>query len=458
MDAWVQTNPEPVVQPDIDWFLHGIEGDQVADVTIVWRYDRTPDALKEVPLRPAEYLQVPLGAARAWLTGAEETPVADAGGEDTDSRAFRTSTQQVGEDWCRWKGHHENPEAITPGCIRPGDVLIVDPQRGGLSHGTWDPTSVELVSDLGDEAQHAHGRRFTLRLNREIMADLGLPSPPLPSGEEAAEQSRAGRLKEWLDDVGAQSDLPVWLGEILNLLGDKPVVKTLGDPDSEDSYYVLSSGQVDVSTMDGSDQSASYTGSEVTLRKHLDGVGDRVANYARRLGMSDEIQSDLRLAARLHDLGKVDSRFQRQMVGDDPVAVEMQDEHLAKSLPGVRSDKSKLPPVRHEIMSVALVQSNPDVLAEAYDPELVLYLIETHHGYARPLPPIKEDPCPEVLRFDHDGQVMEASTDLVDGPLALEMTDRFWKLVERYGHHGLAWLEAILRLADHQQSAEEAEQ
>lgn len=456
MDAWVQTNPEPVVQPEIDWFLHGIEGDQIADVTIVWRYDRTLDALKVVPLRPAEYLQVPLGAARAWLTGAGETPVADAGYENADSRALRTSTQQVGEDWCRWKGHDEGPESITPGCIRPGDVLIVDPQRGGLSYGTWDPTSEESVSDLGDEAQHTHGRRSTLRLNCQIMADLGLPSPPLPSGEAAAEKSRDGRIKEWLDDVGTQSDLPEWLREVLNLLGDQHVVETLGDPDSDDSYYVLSSGQVDPSTMDGSDQSASYTGSGVLLRQHLDDVGDRVADYARRLGMNDEIQSDLRLAARLHDLGKVDSRFQRQMVGDDSVAVEMQDEHLAKSLPGVRCDRSKLPPVRHEIMSVAMAQSNSEVLTGAHDLDLVLHLVGTHHGFARPLPPIRRDDRPEMLCFDHEGIPMEASTDLVDGPLALEMADRFWRLVERYGYHGLAWLEAILRLADHQQSAEEA--
>ena len=457
MDAWVQTNPEPDVQPGIDWFLHGIEADQAADVTIVWRHDRTLEALEEVPLRPAEYLQVPLGAAKAWLTGAEETAVADAGGKNTDSEDSRSGAPAAGGDWCRWQGHDADPdESITPSDIRPGDVLVVDPSRGGLSNGTWDPTSEEPVDDLGDEAQYAHGRRFTLRLDSRLTSDLGLPSPPLPSSKETAERSRDDRIKEWLDNVGVQPGLPKWLDEVVNQMEDRPLVKAIGDPDSRDSYYLLSSGLVDASTMDGSDQSASFTGSGVTLRRHLEGVGDRVAAYASRLGMSEEIQSDLRLAARLHDLGKVDSRFQRRMVGDDPVALAMQVEPLAKSLPGARPTAQGWPPVRHEIMSVALAQSNVGVLADAHDPDLVLHLVETHHGYARPLPPIKEDPCPEVLSFDHDGIPVEASTDLVDGPLALEMADRFWRLVERYGHHGLAWLEAILRLADHQQSAEEA--
>ena len=104
-----------------------------------------------------------------------------------------------------------------------------------------------------------------------------------------------------------------------------------------------------------------------------------------------------------------------------------------------------------------MIESNDAVLSTAHDRDLVLHLIGTHHGWARPLPPIIEDHEPETLSFALAGHGMTATSDLAQGPMALEMADRFWRLVEHYGYHGLAWLEAILRLADHQQSAEESE-
>jgi CRISPR-associated endonuclease/helicase Cas3 len=165
---------------------------------------------------------------------------------------------------------------------------------------------------------------------------------------------------------------------------------------------------------------------------------------------------DLRLAGQLHDIGKVDRRFQSQLVGGDPVALATLDVPLAKSLPGTPRVRHYPTGMRHELASVALLESDRTVLAAANDPELVLHLIGTHHGWARPLPPAIEDPNPQRLKYTYDGSTaLKASTDLTTGTLALEMADRFWRLVERYGHYGLAWLEATLRLADIRESAEE---
>ncbi len=144
--------------------------------------------------------------------------------------------------------------------------------------------------------------------------------------------------------------------------------------------------------------------------------------------------------------------------GGDPVTLEMLEEPLAKSLPGVRKVRRYPIGMRHEVASVAMVESNPDVLGRAHDKELVLHLIGTHHGWGRPLPLVIEDPEPQMLSGTFDGHSMTVKSDLEDSPLALDMADRFWRLVAKYGYHGLAWLEAILRLADHQQGAEEAGQ
>ena len=77
-------------------------------------------------------------------------------------------------------------------------------------------------------------------------------------------------------------------------------------------------------------------------------------------------------------------------------------------------------------------------------------MIGTHHGWCRPLPPVIADPAPQTLVATVGGSLLRASSDLQASPLALEMAERFWRLTACYGRHGLAWLEAVLRLADHQ--------
>ena len=535
IDAWSQTSPNPVADPPISEFLHGKESQREPDVSIVWRWDRSADALAWVPPRPAEFLPVPISAVKSWLKGTAESPVADTATMAVEDGA-RGSRRDRGEQKSakrnlrrvvRWTRRAAEPteklESVDD--ISPGDLIIADPMLGGLRHGTWDPgcrptstgdtsdheASVP-VEDLGDQAQLAQtvraGRldrstRATLRLDprlhegllRRLRARVSVggsgdsdgPALRMPSPEDERDASMTTRtiVALWLSELQGlpSGELPDWMTRVVDLFRaharfDIEMIEAASVAD----YYVLVGRAVDPAILDESDDAPSLTRTATPLRSHLEGVGVKAAKYGRRLGLSDELVDDLRLAGELHDLGKVDSRFQAQLHGHDPVRIAESaaaGEWLAKSLPDAQPRRWGWPPVRHEFSSVALVRSHPEVLDAAHDPDLVLHLVGTHHGFGRPLPQIKEDDdpqplvavgqfgdggfrlclaeddAPNVLGGSCDHMLMSASTDLAGTSLALDMADRFWRLQERYGHHGLAWLEAILRLADQQRSAEE---
>lgn len=443
MEAWSQTGPEPIVQPPLDPFLHGLGQPNNTDIAIVWRHDHSHGTLKLVPPRPAEYLQVPIGAVKAWLGRVEEVPVADVDTALEDAQV-RPSISVQGIH--RWRGFGEEPEPIADATsIRPGDVILAKPDLGGLAADTWAPNSTEEVADLGDEAQWAYGKRVTLRLDPRLDPQFSC----LVAQEE--DKTTTGELiTTWIaHTISELSD--GWMLDTLRRLQKGFIVEWSQDAE----YPIICEGSVESLTLDGDDDSVSFTGTAVSLPSHLKGVGNKAAMFAQKLGLDPEIQTDLKLAGELHDLGKIDRRFQSQLVGGDPVKLEMLAEPLAKSLPGIPRVRRYPRGMRHEIASLALAQSNPEVLASARDPDLVMHLIVAHHGLGRPLLPVIEDPDPQMLLHQHNGNEMESSSNLSDTDIALEGAERFWRLTDRYGHHGLAWLEAILRLADHRQSAEE---
>ena len=505
VDAWSQTRPQPVADPPIGEFLHGKGSQREPDVSVAWRWDRSEEALDLVPPRPAEFLAVPVSAILSWIRGHAEEPVADTDTAPPGDEARRAG-QPDGEPaqrrlngLRRWTRREETraEELKQVASIKPGDLLIADPAMGGLRAATWDPSDhppsrfdvadddapPEPVEDLGDQAQLAYEKRATLRLDPRLRGALRLPQEslmPSPQDERDASINKREAVNEWLRGLLdlPQGALPAWVVHVIERLQDRRFDIETVHRGTGHAYYVLVERAVDPAILDDYDDKLSLTGAETKLRDHLGGVGAKAEGYGRRLGLSAEVVEDLRLAGELHDLGKIDCRFQAQMHGHDPVLIAGADEPLAKSLPRARTRPSKWPPVRHEISSVALAQSSPEVLNLAHDPDLVLHLVGTHHGHGRPLPPIKKDGCPrELTAVGHlrqdgfrlgvagdgsdaseasDGRVqMSVCSDLAETPLALEMADRFWRLQERYGHHGLAWLEAIFRLADQQRSAEE---
>ena len=180
----------------------------------------------------------------------------------------------------------------------------------------------------------------------------------------------------------------------------------------------------------------------------------------------DADAGDVALAARLHDLGKADPRFQAWLQGGNALAAQLAPRLLAKSrrLPGDRRQRERArrragypPGSRHELLSVRLVESAPSLLERASDADLVLHLIASHHGHCRPFAPVIADDEPVDVRLDEGGRPLAVSSATGLEAIDSGVAERFWRLVRRYGWWGLALLEAILRLSDHRCSeAEEA--
>jgi len=177
--------------------------------------------------------------------------------------------------------------------------------------------------------------------------------------------------------------------------------------------------------------------------------------------LPNEFLKPMELAAQWHDAGKLDERFQILLHHGDELGTAAS-EPLAKSAylplsPNRRRairESSLLPKdFRHEMLSTQLAERLAPLPTEAKWATLILHLIASHHGYARPFAPFSPDREPPVI----DGIVADFAITLsaetragftpahrIDSGIA----ERFWELTRRYGWWGLAYLEAMLRLAD----------
>ncbi len=431
------TAPIPAVDPAIAAFLHGPQAGP-ADVSIVWRADVAEDNLDQAvawvalaPPHAGETLAVPLWAARAWL-GRD----AKAAGETSDLEGAPGA--KAGEDAgkprpaLRWAGADAPATGrVSAAALRPGDVIIVPSSYGGCDRFGWNPACDVPVSDLGD--QRGDGRRIIRRLHPNFPGWSDVAAIVNPDGEIDARESLAA-----MADAKIIPQTRGW--RILR-------------PEFYPGAVLLGPGRDGWAAVTEDDATGSVAAQPVTLAVHSAAVMAQARAFAAAAGVSADRAADIVLAARLHDVGKEDPRFQAMLFGGDRLLAALRaGEPLAKSaLERTRADaatarrQSGLPDHwRHEAQSVTRAMADPHFIA-ANDPELVLWLIGTHHGHGRPLFP-HDDPreTPDAL-----------------GPQRLDFQFReqdwpqiFERLKARYGPWELARLEAVLRLADHRASAE----
>ncbi len=492
LDAWAQTRPAPCPDPDVSLWLHGVGREPDVDVQVVWRgglpepllvaaSEGQPGALEGIQSRleacapvGLEAMGLPVYAVRAWLAGESGPAVADVEGAAHEERPDEAAKRQ--RLAVLWLG--DSSRVIGPTDLRPGMTIVVPTSYGGATDGTWDPAGLDPVADLAHRARWRQTGRPTLRLEASLLPD-GWPRVPAPSTDDDDDLDDRARVKAWLTDVAGSAAEPEapepvrtarTIAAELARAGKKTIIRSEavsittpeGDVTIPGVLTVMARGRG--ASIGGEDDGASHTGVEVTLTDHMVGVEKWAARFARQCGLPDSVAADVALAARWHDAGKADLRFQRMLRGTTAFRAHRDAPPLAKSgivLDDVAARKrarehSGYPRGgRHELASVALLEAHGALLDQAADRDLLLHLVASHHGWCRPFAPCVSDREPVELALDIEGELVRVSSDHRLDRLDSGVPDRFWRLTERYGWFGLAWLETLLRLADHRRSKEE---
>lgn len=484
VDMLAQTSPSPAVEPEIANFLHGLDT-QPDDVQIVWRADLPAslgpkdDAIIEIitllpPMR-REALSLPVWAVRAFLAGNKDSEVADMEGGKLMERQER---QTKGRYAIRWRGP-EKSELVEPKKIVPGDILVVPSSYGGLDRFGWNPTWKGRVQDIADQVAGEKNNKTVLRVHSALIQDW--------FAEAVGPETKAQVIKlldDALDRYRQDEELSTVCDELIDafLLSDGLRADVR---DALEKYKAGSRGQLeivypsqelskgivlrqkrnDVNEFTDDDDSSSLT-REISLESHCRGVGELANVFATGCGVSSKHIEDAALAGSLHDLGKADPRFQAWLRGGDRAAAREAKELLAKS-GMVANDRYSIRIAReragyprggrHECYSVAMLKQHPVLLKSAHDKELVLYLVGAHHGRGRPFMPAIEDNGMRRATFSFSGDSIEFAGQHGLERLGSGWADLFWKLIRRYGCWGLAYLETIVRLADHRRSEREVE-
>lgn len=463
LELLVQTEPAPMYEPDVTALLHGFDSEP-ADVQVVWREDLPVVPVSDgrivldqremvaaralLALNPPSSLEaaaLPIAAVRSWLgKTADKVSVSDVEGAGEESEAEIPTAPSApvlvrrGENW----------DFAYPRDIRPGDTVVVPSEYGGCDEYGFAPTHRESVKDLSSSARARLQRSALFALTAKTFTNPEISGRARTVWRDVANEEAHAIQKEQVDQLLVSLDDSIrsahpWLEA-------ETVFEVI--PNRDEGVYAIVVEEAVTRSGDLSDEDISSSRTvPVTLHAHNRGVGRRARELGTNIKFSHDLVETLGAAGDTHDWGKADPRFQQLLrAGDDQV---FPGELLAK---GRRTSRKVRVPLgeRHEAYSVALIKRYPQLLSSASDPELALYLVGTHHGRGRPLMPERADEGARFCIAHEDEQyIFEGAPEL--GALGSGWPSLFWTLNRRYGPWGLAYLEAVLRLADWLRSVEE---
>jgi CRISPR-associated endonuclease/helicase Cas3 len=479
----VQTQPRPAVEPNVSEFLHGF-ATEVPDVSVVWRdgltgvdggidHNLASEVLDALPALSAEAMSLPFSTFLQWARGWDEdkaTKITDTGDLDGDYDHAETPRESSQRRVLVVYGDAVRLERLSS--VKPGSKVVLPTSVGGADHFGFAPESKDPVVDMTLLARDPGLRTGSANTRPSARAPTLIWTPafatswlsPGPSeGRDGYEDGVSSLMRELAAPEMTRDDardaIEAWARDWRHQLRTE-VVRVFSaifpeerrparcewlEVDGERRGVVLRAGKPmagDLAEYDGGLQRTV----NVSLASHSRGVADYAEKFAQRVGLSPSLVRALRTAGYVHDLGKADPRFQARL-GARP------GELLAKS---VQYDRRIALGERHEAYSVAILDQHPELLADnAEHASLIRYLVGTHHGFGRGLQPQVDRDRGIDLALELDGRTLKFSGKPGLGALGSGWTDLFVELHRQYGPWGLAYLESLLRLADHRRSEDE---
>ena len=401
LDTWSMTEPKPRIGPEVSPWLRGISDYEPPQTTLVWRdiphcensssdeRNRLDDWLSVYPVRIAEKSLTRTDQAQKFLeslaarlvdsTVTDKVPVISTHGE--------VAMISIGD--------------LVKAPARLAEATVILPARwGGLSaDGFPNPSSIEPVADVADQP----GIRERWRISR------------------AEGTWTATRINEFIELEADSFDRAT--SKLENMRGLRIVWLETSSYDADDEADITSARAYLVArrpTFPDDGESGSQAIRTQLLETHLHLVGASALAIGNALGLDQSLVDQLAKAGAAHDRGKDRSWWQR-------AAGNFTDQVLAKCY-GRRAHWRLLRGYRHELGSLL------DLCGDGVDDELILHLVASHHGRARP---------------GFDTHAFDSHHTLIENEQASQASElRFDRLQRRYGWWGLAYLEALLKCAD----------
>ena len=283
-------------------------------------------------------------------------------------------------------------------------VLPVD--FGGLDkHGFLSIGETSSVKDVADTSHSKPQNKASDAISRCRIVVEQTDSGSYTAVRQIGDRPEAETdLDEWLDKSGMK------LVHEIDITNDE-------DEDSRKKirYYAKRAGQQSRSRVDQK------------LGDHLKDVKEKAQDIVSSCSnIPESVKKAVVTAAEYHDIGKENEVWQTSM------HVKVDKRPLAKT------NSQKMPlnmgGFRHELCSTYMLEKK-HANTPLEESDLVLHLVATHHGWARPC--FKPNAANnKAMGLDDDDQML------------VRVAERHANLQKRFGALGLAWLEGLLRGAD----------